>query len=111
VHADLVGVLPPTARLLEIESASAAIRYFTPQRIAIPRSAEELQPRRDGWPGLQLRFNHDSRGRLRLCSDGATIASRSLDTRAHTRQLLELPLRELFHCQALSLDLTPGARE
>jgi thioredoxin reductase len=111
VHADLNGGLPPTRSLLEIESASADIRYFTPQRIAIPQSASDLQPLANDWPGLQLRFNHDSHGLLRLCSEGRTITSRTVNSRAHTRQLLELPLRDLFHCQALSLDLGPGARE
>jgi thioredoxin reductase len=111
VHADLNGGLPPTERLLEIESASADIRYFTPQRIAIPQSAGELQPLAQGWPGLQLRFNHDSHGLLRLSSDGTTITSRTLKARAQTRQLLALPLSNLFHCQTLSLDLTPRTRE
>jgi len=105
VHAGLHGDLPPTLRLLEIETASADIRYFTPQRIAIPHNASHLAPLGDASPGLQLRFNHASRGELRLRAGEVVVASRHLKARAETRQLLELPLAKLFQCQTLSLEL------
>ena len=106
VHAGLHGKLPATARLLEIETGSADIRYFTPQRIAIPQSASDFGPLADASPGLQLRFSDASRGELELRADDAVVASRHLRARAETRQLLELPLAKLFQCEALSLHLT-----
>jgi NADPH-dependent 2,4-dienoyl-CoA reductase/sulfur reductase-like enzyme len=111
VQAALAGRLPPTARVLDIETVGDEIRYFTPQRIAIPHDASELKPLADDFPGLQLRVNRDSRGQLRLRSGDVTVISRKLRARAETRQLLGLPLEKLFHCQALSLDLTRRARE
>ena len=106
VHADLVGELPQTGRVIDIETSEDNIRYFTPQRIALPRSAAEMNLAVGSAPALQMRFKHGSNGCLRLRSDGTTVASRKLRARAETRQLLALPLDKLFHCQSLSLELT-----
>jgi thioredoxin reductase len=111
VHAELHGELPATDRLLEIDTASPDIRYFTPQRIAIPQSVSDIGTLADAAPGLQLRFNDVSRGELKLRADDVVVASRHLSARAETRQLLELPLAKLFQCQALSLDLTRRSPE
>jgi len=111
VHAGLHGKLPTTARLLEIETGCADIRYFTPQRIAIPQSASDFGSLADASPGLQLRFSDASRGELELRADDAVVASRHLRARAETRQLLELPLAKLFQCEALSLHLTRRTQE
>jgi len=111
VHADLHGGLPVTEHLLEIDTASADIRYFTPQRIAIPQRVSDFGPLAEASPGLQLRFNDAGRGELKLRADDVVVASRHLRARAETRQLLQLPLAKLFQCQALSLDLTRRTAE
>ena len=111
IHADLTGKLPQTSRLLAIESASDAIQYFTPQRFALPQSADGMTGPGADFPGLQLRFKDACRGQLRLCNADRTLSQRNLRARAQTRQILAVPLEQLGKCDKLSIEVTKPGRD
>ena len=111
VRAALYDELPRTERIVEITRASDAIRYFTPQRIALPGSAAELGSPALAAPAFQIRLEDSLRGQLHLRGDGTTLASRRLNARPETRQLMDLPLAGLFDYRHLSLELTSKTRD
>ncbi len=107
VAASLDGRLPPAERSLAIDSASSAIRYFTPQLLALPPpgiSALPSPPHRQ----LQLRMRQDTAGRLILRDGERVLASRDIRARRERRVLLPLPsIESLRQCRSMTLDFEP----
>ena len=104
VNASLGGELTQSDRMLEIESNSPSIKYFTPQRIALP---EKLVDRKH--PGLQIRFNDNLPGRLVLRDETSDLIARSIRARPERRVLLPLPSGDrLSACKSLSLEFLPA---
>ncbi len=104
VNASLGGELTQSDRMLEIESSSPSIKYFTPQRIALP---ERLADRKH--PGLQIRFKDNFRGRISLRDDSGDLIGRNIRARPERRVLLSLPSSDrLSACKSLSLELLPS---
>ena len=107
VLASLDGRLDATSRLLTIENRSAAIRYHTPQRIAIPGQPQVAEPA-SAHRRLQLRLNYDAAGRLILRNGSRILCSKRVRARRERRVLLPLPaLRQLANCELLTLDFEP----
>jgi thioredoxin reductase len=103
VSASLEGKLEPVTNFLQIEPDSPSISYFTPQRIVLPDRLEDSQ-----HPGLQIRFNQDSGGRISLRDERGDLARRKIRARRERRVLLPLPPRDrLSSCKSLYLDFTP----
>jgi len=104
VNASLGGELTQSDRMLEIESSSPSIKYFTPQRIALP---ETLTDRKH--PGLQIRFSDNLPGRLVLRDETSDLIARSIRARPERRVLLPLPSGDrLSACKLLSLEFLPA---
>jgi thioredoxin reductase len=100
VLADLNAALPRTGRVLEIETASPGIRYFTPQRILLLDA-----PPVENHPGLQLRFAENRRGRISWRGDKSIISSRGIRAQRERRVLLPFPPRDqLSECTSLVLE-------
>ncbi len=107
VLADLNAALPRTGRVLEIETASPGIRYFTPQRILLPDA-----PPVENHPGLQLRFAENRRGRISWRGDKSIISSRSIRAQRERRVLLPFPPRDqLSACASLVLEFRPDVED
>jgi len=105
--ADLNAALPRTGRVLEIETASPGIRYFTPQRIRLLDA-----PLVENHPGLQLRFAENRRGRISWRDDKGIISGRSIRAQRERRVLLPLPLRDqLSECTSLALEFRPDIED
>ncbi|MGB5327932.1 MAG: FAD-dependent oxidoreductase [Gammaproteobacteria bacterium] len=105
--ADLNAALPRTGRVLEIETASPGIRYFTPQRIRLPDA-----PLVENHPGLQLRFAENRRGRISWRGDKSIISSCSIRAQRERRVLLPLPSRDqLSECTSLALEFRPDIED
>ena len=103
VSADLNAALPRMGRVLEIESTSPVIRYFTPQQILLPDA-----PLKQDHPRLQLRFAENRRGRISWRSEKGIIASRRIRALRERRVLLPLPPRDqLSACRSLTLEFEP----
>ena len=108
VLASLNGELGGAGRSLPIATASEAIRYVTPQRIALPGSDAD-QPSPPAHRQLQVRLEHDAVGRLSLCDGGRELCGRKIRARRERRVLLPLPsLDRLRRCQSLSLEFKPA---
>jgi NADPH-dependent 2,4-dienoyl-CoA reductase/sulfur reductase-like enzyme len=104
VNASLGGELTHSGRMLEIESSSPSIKYFTPQRIALP---EKLADR--SHPGLQIRFHDNLPGRLVLRDESSDLITRNIRARPERRVLLSLPSGDrLSTCKSLSLEFLPA---
>ena len=103
VLADLNAALPRTGRVLEIQSTSPVIRYFTPQQILLPDA-----PQKENHPRLQLRFAENRRGRISWRGEKGIIASRRIRTLRERRVLLPFPPRDqLSACKSLALEFEP----
>jgi NADPH-dependent 2,4-dienoyl-CoA reductase/sulfur reductase-like enzyme len=104
VSASLGGELTQSDRLLEIESNSPSIKYFTPQKIALPEKFADRN-----HPGLQIRFNDNLPGRLVLRDETSDLIARAIRARPERRVLLPLPSGErLSTCKSLSLEFLPA---
>lgn len=104
ISASLGGELTQSDRMLEIESSSPSIKYFTPQRIALP---EKLADR--NHPGFQIRFNDNLPGRISLRGDSVDLIGRNIRARPERRVLLPLPSGDrLSACSSLSLEFLPA---
>jgi NADPH-dependent 2,4-dienoyl-CoA reductase/sulfur reductase-like enzyme len=104
VNASLGGELTQSDGMLEIESSSPSIKYFTPQRIALP---EKLADRKH--PGLQIRFNDNLPGRLVLRDETSDLIVHNIRARPERRVLLPLPSGDrLSACKSLSLEFLPA---
>ena len=107
VLADLNAALPRTGRVLEIETTSPGISYFTPQRILLPDA-----PPVENHPGLQLRFAENRRGRISWRGDKSIISSRSIRAQRERRVLLPFPPRDqLSACASLMLEFRPDVED
>jgi thioredoxin reductase len=107
VLADLNAALPRTGRVLEIETASPGIRYFTPQRILLLDA-----PPVENHPGLQLRFAENRRGRISWRGDKSIISSRGIRAQRERRVLLPFPPRDqLSECTSLVLEFRPDVED
>ena len=105
--ADLNAELPRTGRVLEIETASPGIRYFTPQRILLPDA-----PLRENHPGLQLRFAENRPGRISWRGDKGIISGRRVRAQRERRVLLPFPPRDqLSACASLALEFLPDVED
>ena len=103
VRASLEGKLEPTSSCLNIETNSPSISYFTPQRIVLPDRVEVSR-----HPGLQIRFNQNSSGRISLRDERGSLVDRRIRARREHRVLLPLPPRDrLSSCKSLTLVFTP----
>jgi NADPH-dependent 2,4-dienoyl-CoA reductase/sulfur reductase-like enzyme len=103
----LNGRLDASPQSLMIQSDSDAIRYLTPQVIALPvgNSANALAP---SHRQLQIRLALDSTGRLSLTDGQVELSARHIRARRERRVLLPLPsLESLDKCQSLSLQFQP----
>jgi hypothetical protein len=107
VLADLNAALPRTGRVLEIETTSPGISYFTPQRILLPGA-----PLGENHPGVQLRFAENRRGRISWRGDKSIISSRSIRAQRERRVLLPFPPRDqLSACASLMLEFRPDVED
>jgi len=105
--ADLNTALPRTGRVLEIETASPGIRYFTPQRILLPGA-----PLSENHPGVQLRFAENRPGRISWWSDKGIISGRGIRAQRERRVLLPFPPRDqLSACASLALEFLPDVED
>ncbi len=86
VAASLAGELRLPQATLEIALSSPALRYVTPQRIAIDDGTVAGDEN-----GLQIRFDVEQRGRLVLRSRDRHLAERRVAARREQRVLLPLP--------------------
>lgn len=104
VNASLGGELVQSDRMLEIESSSPSIKYFTPQKIALPSKLADRN-----HPGIQIRFNENLPGRLTLRDESTNLIVRSVRARPERRVLLPLPSGDrLSACKSLSLEFLPS---
>jgi hypothetical protein len=104
VNASLAGELAQSDRMLEIESSSPSIKYFTPQKIALPSKLADRN-----HPGIQIRFNENLPGRLTLRDESTNLIARSIRARPERRVLLPLPSGDrLSACKSLSLEFLPS---
>ena len=107
VLAGLEGRPDGCRRFIDIENHSTAVRYLTPQRIALPDAAGAFS-RSPAHGQLQLRLAEDARGRLCLRDGERVFVSRDIRARRERRVLLPLPpLEQLADCQSLVLDFEP----
>jgi len=107
VAASLDGRLEPSQHELIIQSDSSAIRYLTPQVIALPagKSMHVVAARQRR---LQIRLEHDSTGRLSLNDGQHELSASHIRARRERRVLLPLPsLEGLTNCQSLTLNFRP----
>lgn len=104
IFAALGERLPAAERTIPVDTSETGIRYFTPQRIALPQADDEASELTQSVQ-FQLRFNRPCRGQLRLENNWRTIQSRALRARPETRQLLTVPLDLLGIHDSLSFDL------
>lgn len=105
--ADLNTALPRTGRVLEIETASPGIRYFTPQRILLPDA-----PLSENHPGVQLRFAENRSGRISWWGDKGIISGRRIRAQRERRVLLPFPPRDqLSACASLALEFLPDVED
>jgi hypothetical protein len=106
IRADLLGDLPATQRLVDIDADNEAIGYVTPQRIALPDDVDDLLDFSVRFPGLQLRFKRACRGRIHLANDVRRVSSRRLNAREATRQLLDLPIDAMIGSDKIILEIS-----
>lgn len=109
VFAGLAGKIPETHRHISINTRDDAIKYFTPQRLALANPS--LPPAQNGPEAhaLQLRFNAHHRGRLCLVDGGGGTAliTKKLLAKPEKRYLLPLPGHDsIENCESLSLQFT-----
>jgi len=105
--ADLNTALPRTGRVLEIETASPGIRYFTPQRILLPDAHLS-----ENHPGVQLRFAENRSGRISWWGDKGIISGRRIRAQRERRVLLPFPPRDqLSACASLALEFLPDVED
>lgn len=108
VRASLEGKLARSGRRLEISCDNPAIRYFTPQDIALSHSDCCTVPA-GAHGSLQVRFNENLSGRLALCDENGELCARNIRARRERRVLLPLPAYErLSRSQSLSLEFQPA---
>jgi NADPH-dependent 2,4-dienoyl-CoA reductase/sulfur reductase-like enzyme len=104
VGASLAGELTQSERMVKIESASPSVKYFTPQRIALPEKLAHSK-----HPGIQIRFSDNLSGRLSLRDETNELIARIVRARPERRVLLPLPSsHRLSACQSLSLEFLPA---
>lgn len=108
VAASLDGRIASSERQLTITTHSAAIRYFTPQVIAIPQSGEATAAG-TAHRQLQIRLQRELNGRLLLRDGERVVCARKIRARPERRVLLPLPSAgTLQQCQTLTLDFQPA---
>ncbi|MCP4331703.1 MAG: NAD(P)/FAD-dependent oxidoreductase [Gammaproteobacteria bacterium] len=104
VSASLDQTLPPAERSVTVETGSPWIKYFTPQRIALPDSFSAYY-----HPGLQLRFSENLQGRLSLRDERRNLVGHKIRVQPERRVLLSLPASEsLSACESLTIEFTPS---
>lgn len=91
VWAELNGLIPKTRRHVDIECDDDAIKYFTPQRIALADEQIEQAAHPDRRAALQIRFNSHCKGQLWLSDGHQRLGRKKLRTRPEQRQLLTVP--------------------
>jgi len=104
VRASLDGRLDAARRRIEISCDNPAIRYFTPQGIALANRDCATTPA-GTHNKLQVRFNENLSGRLTLRDENGELSARNIRARRERRVLLPLPAYErLSRSQSLSLE-------
>jgi len=108
VRASFEGRLDAAKLHIEISCGDPAIRYFTPQVIALPDRDDATTPA-GAHDSLQVRFNQNLSGRLALCDENGELSARNIRARRERRVLLPLPPYErLIRSQSLSLEFKPS---
>lgn len=88
IAASLAGELPAPRATLEIALSSPALKYVTPQRIALDAGTVAGDD-----AGLQIRFDDERSGRLVLRTPDRCLVERRVVARRERRVLLPLPER------------------